>query len=151
MLQPTLKEYSTTDIVGPSDNAKIVTAFSLSTSILFCTTILEVGTANQYGLAGVKEETVTPLQQYVIIKSNTNWEGSVIDSSPDYTATGSYGDAKFDIDCNRGPGPFSAVLDKKSAFGNLTVSLVRNGTVLDTQTTTDSLGGVQISGNCELA
>ena len=113
--------------------------------------ILEVGIANQNSLAGVKEETVTQLSQYIVIKSNTNWAGSVIDSSPDYTTRGSYGDAKFDIDCSHGLGPFSVVFDKKAVFGNLTVSLVRNGTVLDTQTTTDSFGGVQISGNCELA
>ena len=71
--------------------------------------------------------------QYIEIKSNTNWAGSIIESSSDYTVKGSYGEARFDIDCKHGPGPFSVVFDKKAVLGNLTVSLVKNGTVLDTE------------------
>jgi hypothetical protein len=92
-----------------------------------------------------------PPQQYVMIKSNTHWEGSILDSSHDNTVIGNYGDAKFDINCNDGAGPFSVVFNKQGGFGNLTASLMKNEKVLDTQSTTDSFGGIQISGNCEIA
>lgn len=123
---------------------RILSLISLILIIISCLTIFKSNMANQNVFGGV-----TSPSQYVEIKSNTNWAGSIIDSSSDYTIKGSYGNAKFDVDCKNGSGPFSVVFDKKSVFGNLTVSLVKNGMVLDTQTTTDSFGGVQISGNCE--
>ena len=125
---------------------KIVTVVSLSLSILFCTATFKSGTGNQDVFGSI----VSP-SQYIEIKSNTDWAGSIYESSSDYTVTGSHGNARFDIDCKSGSGPFSVVFDKKSVFGNLTVSLLKNGTVLDTQTTTDSFGGVQISGRCEIS
>ena len=98
-------------------NAKLVTVMSLAITILFCTTILEVGIVKQNGYAGVKQSIMTSLPQYIVIKSNTNWAGSIIDSGLDYTTRGSHGDARFDIDCNHGAGPFSVVFDKKDVYG----------------------------------
>ena len=134
-----------------SMNVKVVTVIWLSIAFFFCTAISKVSTPNLNVFAQLKSGnlTSTTTLQHILVKSNTRWAGSIIDSSYNYTIMGSYGDAKFSIDCNYGPGPFSAVFDKKAVFGNLTISLVKNGTVLDTQTTTDSFGGVQISGNCE--
>ena len=133
------------------ESVRLVIIISLSIAFLFCSAITRVGANNQNILGQLKSGnlTSTTIPQYILVKSNTSWAGSIIDSSYNYIIMGSYDDARFDIDCNHGAGPFSAVFDKKSVYGNLTILLVKNGTVLDTQTTTDSFGGVQISGNCE--
>ena len=126
----------------------VFTTVSLSIIILFCGGYFKINTIKQGVFAQSNSGNVTSLPQYILIESDTHWEGSILDSSHGYTLTGSYGDARFDIDCDRIRGLYSVVFDKTSKYGNLTISLVKNGTVLDTQTTTDSFGGVQIPGNC---
>jgi hypothetical protein len=114
---------------------RIVTVVGLSIKFLLSTEISKVDSA------------MLSSPQSVMIASNTQWEGSILDSSRDYTIKGSYGDANFDINCNDG-GPFSVVFSKEGGFGYLNISLVKSCKVMDTQTTMDSFGGVQISGYC---
>jgi hypothetical protein len=119
-------------------------------TIVFSREISKFNTADHNAFAELDGANATSSQQFVLVKSNTFWEGSILDSKHDYTIKGSYGDARFDIDCIDGAGPFSVVFNKQDGFGYLTLSLIKNGRIIDNQTTMDSFGGVQISGNCEV-
>jgi hypothetical protein len=132
--------------------AIVVTVITVSMLILFSTEIFKINTDSKNAFSQVNSGNVKSLSSphYIIVKSNTQWEGSILDSSRDYTIKGSYGEARFDIACNDGGAPYSVVFNKKGGYGYLTVSLVEKGRVLDTQTTMDPFGGVQISGNCKM-
>ena len=128
--------------------SKIVTTFILTVVILFCTELFEPNTADQRAFAQLNAGNPESSPQYIVINSNTKWAGSILDSSQDSTIVGSYGDTKFDIDCHDGWGPYTAVFSKEGGLGYLTISLVENGKTVATETTTDSFGGVEVSGNC---
>lgn len=141
--------------------AKIATMVCVGVAVSFCIGAFLTSTANHSSFAQVESASLatalpppslssSPLSQSVLIKSNTHWAGMIFDSNRDSTIRGSYGDASFDVDCSHGLDPYSAVFHKEGETGYLTISLVKNGEVLDTQTTTDSFGSVQMSGKCEM-
>ncbi len=86
-------------------------------------------------------------QAVVKIHSNTDWSGSILDSSFDSATTAGHGDKNITIACTSF-GIYSLAIQKQSASGGLAVSVIQDNKTLDSKTTTAAYGMVTLSGNC---
>ena len=84
----------------------------------------------------------------LVIKSNTKWSGSIMDSGFDMASQDGSGNQNFEVDCSQGMKIYSTMFQKQDESGSLTVSLIQDGNMLDTKTTTAAYGVVSIAGNC---
>lgn len=91
-------------------------------------------------------------QAIVKVESNTGWLGSIMDSGFDSATQQGQGNANIPIECDSGifvAGIYSLFIQKQGEGGMLTISVVKDGTVLDTATTSAAYGVVTLTGNCK--
>jgi len=82
------------------------------------------------------------------IKSDTKWSGSIMDSGFDMATQDGSGNQNFEVDCSQGMKIYSATIQKHDESGFITASLIQDGNVLDSKTTTAAYGLVSIAGTC---
>lgn len=100
---------------------------------IFGGTIYWINTVHNYSnYAGLTGTTFT-----VSIDSNTTWSGSISGSA---TQSG-FGSASFTVHGSM----VSAVLQKQTEEGYLTVTILKDGTIVDSQTTYEGHGVVDVS------
>jgi len=87
-------------------------------------------------------------QAVVKIHSNTQWSGSILDSSFDSATRDGHGDANIPIVCTS-YGIYSLAIQKQTATGSLMVSVTQDNETLDTTFTNAAYGVVTLSGNCK--
>jgi hypothetical protein len=91
-------------------------------------------------------------QAIVKVESNTGWSGSIMDSGFDSATQQGQGNANVPIECNSGifvAGIYSLFIQKQGEGGTLTISVVQDGTVLDTASTSAAYSVVTLAGNCK--
>ena len=86
-------------------------------------------------------------QAVVLIYSNTDWSGSILDSSMDSATRDGNGNSKIFIKCDSNV-IYSLTEQKQTESGYLLVIVIQDGKVLDSQSTTAQYGVVSLAGNC---
>jgi hypothetical protein len=86
-------------------------------------------------------------QAVVLIYSNTDWSGSILDSSMDSATKDGNGNSKIFIKCDSN-GIYSLSEQKQTDSGYLLVIVIQDGKILDSQSTTAQYGVVSLAGNC---
>jgi hypothetical protein len=86
-------------------------------------------------------------QAVVLIYSNTDWSGSILDSSMDSATKDGNGNSKIFIKCDSN-GIYSLSEQKQTDSGYLLVVVIQDGKILDSQSTTAQYGVVSLAGNC---
>ena len=84
----------------------------------------------------------------ISIDSNTNWHASIMESDISMASYSGSGAQTIPIDCSHGLGIYSAVVQKESAGGYATVSMIKDGSALKQKSTVAEYGLVSISGRC---
>jgi ribosomal protein L37E len=77
---------------------------------------------------------------HIVIESDTSWMGSIGGDGSSKSISG-YGSATYDVTGYI----VSAAIQKQTSYGYLTVKIVRDGKILDSQTTTAPYGVVTVS------
>jgi hypothetical protein len=83
----------------------------------------------------------------VQIKSTTIWSGSILDSSFDSATEEGRGNKNFTIVCDTF-GIYSLAFQKQIEKGGLYVSVIQDGNILDSKSTTAPYGMVTLAGSC---
>ena len=89
-----------------------------------------------------------PGKAALIIYSNTEWSGSIMDSSFGSSTVDGSGDKRVEFQCTIG-GIYSLAFQKHNADGYLFANVIQDGKVLDGRTTTAEYGMVTIAGHCD--
>ena len=104
------------------------------------------------GSAGITNVNAASDTATVVIKSNRDWSGSIMDSGFDSATRAGSGDSSISIDCSQSMKIYSLALQKHDEYdrpaGYLTVSVVQDGVTLDTGSTNAMYGMVTLAGNC---
>ena len=126
----------------------------------------EIGQAFKDLTAGIKDEVKTKQvsvqpkidaevqrstgmdQAIAVIISDSNWSGTILDSSFDSATRQGYGDLSIPFDCNGYDSMYSLSIQKQSEYGDLTVAVVKDGKILGSGFTTADYGTVTFSGYC---
>jgi hypothetical protein len=86
-------------------------------------------------------------QAVVLIYSNTDWSGSILDSSSDSATRDGSGNSKIFIKCDNN-GIYSLTEQKQTEDGYLFVVVIQDGKILDSKATSAQYGVVSLAGNC---
>lgn len=83
------------------------------------------------------------------IYSNTNWSGSMEDSSLSSATRDGEGNADIVFECSGSSGIYSIVMQKQTDDGYLALAVVQNGKLLSSKATLAQYGVVSVAGNCK--
>jgi hypothetical protein len=84
---------------------------------------------------------------FVLIYSNTEWSGSILDSSMDSATRQGSGNSKIAIECSSN-GIYSLSIQKQSEYGYLALAVIQDGKLLDSKATNAAYGVVSLAGRC---
>lgn len=119
----------------------------ISITLMAALTFAIVGTA----IAATNVNASSP-NATVVIKSNREWSGSIMDSGFDSATRDGSGDTTIPIDCSQSMKIYSLAIQKHDEYnqpsGYLTVSVVQDGVTLDSGSTHAMYGMVTLAGNC---
>jgi hypothetical protein len=99
--------------------------------------------------AGLKLEVNAAELATVQIRTGSSWSGPVMDSGLDMVTYDGHSDRDIQIECDYGSVfGYSVVIQKMQDSGFLTVNIVKDGSVIDTGTTSAAYGLVTLAGSC---
>jgi hypothetical protein len=81
------------------------------------------------------------------IDSDTNWQGSVLDSSMKSETKAGSGEETIPFECSPS-GTYSLAMQKQTEDGSLRIKVVKNGDVLKEGSTSAPYGIVSLAGPC---
>jgi hypothetical protein len=84
---------------------------------------------------------------FMEIDSDTNWQGSVLDTSMKSETKAGSGEGTIPFECSSF-GIYSLVMQKQTEDGSLRIKVVRNGNLLKEGSTTAPYGLVSLAGQC---
>ncbi len=89
-----------------------------------------------------------PGKAALIIYSDSDWSGSIMDTSYGSSTIDGSGDKRIEFQCTSG-GTYSLAFQKQNAEGYLFANVVQDGKLLNVKTTTAEYGMVTMAGNCD--
>lgn len=88
-----------------------------------------------------------PGEAVLIIHSDTEWSGSILDTNFDSATIDGSGPDKIQFPCING-GTYSLAFQKQTDYGYLSLFLLQEGDAIDMKFTTADSGMVSLSGTC---